>query len=71
MREYFEQLENSQLSDLAVKSKLSRGRSFKEPLSETRTCFQRDSDRISQSKSFRRLKHKTQVFVATFSDHYR
>ncbi len=49
----------------------SKGRIFKEPLSKYRTPFQRDRDRIIHSASFRRLKHKTQVFVNTEGDHYR
>ena len=49
----------------------SEGRIFKEPNSLYRTPFQRDRDRIIHSASFRRLKHKTQVFVNTEGDHYR
>jgi len=49
----------------------SRGRLHAEPESDTRTCFQRDRDRIVHSTAFRRLKHKTQVFVAHEGDHYR
>ena len=49
----------------------SKGRIFKEPNSIYRTAFQRDRDRIIHSASFRRLKHKTQVFVNTEGDHYR
>jgi len=49
----------------------SRGRLFEEPESPTRTPFQRDRDRIIHSTAFRRLKHKTQVFVAHEGDHYR
>jgi len=54
-----------------VRARSSFGRSFFEPESETRTCFQRDRDRIIHSKSFRRLKHKTQVFISTGYDHFR
>ncbi len=49
----------------------SRGRRVPEPDSPTRTAFQRDRDRIIHSTAFRRLKHKTQVFVAHEMDHYR
>ena len=49
----------------------SRGRFYHEPESPTRTPFQRDRDRIIHSTAFRRLKHKTQVFVADEGDHYR
>ena len=49
----------------------TKGRIFNEPLSKYRTPFQRDRDRIIHSASFRRLKHKTQVFVNTEGDHYR
>ena len=49
----------------------SKGRIFKETISKYRTPFQRDRDRIIHSASFRRLKHKTQVFVNTEGDHYR
>ena len=49
----------------------SRGRLFQESTSKYRTIFQRDRDRIIHSASFRRLKHKTQVFVNTDGDHYR
>ena len=49
----------------------SKGRIFKEPNTIYRTAFQRDRDRIIHSASFRRLKHKTQVFVNTEGDHYR
>lgn len=58
------------LSPHAVKSRLSRGRLRPEEPSPVRTAFQRDRDRIIHSKSFRRLKHKTQVFIAPPGDHY-
>ncbi|MGB3502450.1 MAG: deoxyguanosinetriphosphate triphosphohydrolase [Mesorhizobium sp.] len=50
---------------------LTRGRLWPEPESATRTPFQRDRDRIIHSTAFRRLKHKTQVFIAHEGDHYR
>ena len=56
-------------SNLALSK--SKGRIFKETNSLYRTPFQRDRDRIIHSASFRRLKHKTQVFVNTEGDHYR
>ena len=49
----------------------SKGRFFKDKISKYRSPFQRDRDRIIHSASFRRLKHKTQVFVNTDGDHYR
>ncbi len=59
-----------ELSPYAVKSRLSRGRLKYEEPSPVRTAFQRDRDRIIHSKAFRRLKHKTQVFIAPLGDHY-
>ncbi len=59
-----------ELSPCAVKSRLSRGRLKYEEPSPVRTSFQRDRDRIIHSKAFRRLKHKTQVFIAPLGDHY-
>jgi dGTPase len=58
------------LSPYAAKSRLSRGRLRREKPCPIRTCFQRDRDRIIYSKAFRRLKHKTQVFIAPMGDHY-
>ncbi len=58
------------LSPHAVKSRLSQGRQRPERPDPVRTAFQRDRDRIIHSKSFRRLKHKTQVFIAPLGDHY-
>ena len=58
------------LSPHAVRSQLSRGRSRVEELCPVRTAFQRDRDRIIHCKAFRRLKHKTQVFIAPLGDHY-
>ena len=61
---------NSKLSSLAV-PKQSKGRFFKEKKTFLRNDFQRDRDRIIHSTAFRRLKHKTQVFVNTTGDHFR
>ncbi len=58
------------LSPFAVKSRLSRGRVVPEEPCPIRTAFQRDRDRIIHTKAFRRLKHKTQVFIAPLGDHY-
>lgn len=58
-------------SSYASKPETSRGRVAKEPLSATRSPYQRDRDRIVHSSAFRRLKHKTQVFVYHEGDHYR
>lgn len=64
-------IECQTLSEYATLSQNSKGREKKEPECELRTVFQRDRDRIIHSKSFRRLKHKTQVFLAPETDHYR
>lgn len=63
--------ESDNLAPGATRSADSRGRARIEKECSLRTCFQRDRDRIVHSKSFRRLKHKTQVFVAPEGDHYR
>jgi dGTPase len=55
----------------ATKPADSRGRLYQEPESATRTCYQRDRDRVLHSTAFRRLKHKTQVFVQSEGDYYR
>ena len=59
------------LKPYAVKSVNSKGRIYKETENSIRSPYQRDRDRIIHSSSFRRLKHKTQVFVNTEGDHYR
>jgi len=59
------------LSEWAQRSTASRGREYSEEPCTIRTPYQRDRDRIVHSKSFRRLKHKTQVFIAPEGDHYR
>ena len=71
LREQYEAKEKSILSPKACLSCESRGRSVFEEPDSLRTCFQRDRDRIIHSQSFRRLKHKTQVFLAPSGDHYR
>ena len=58
-------------SNLAASPNLCRGRLFFEAESEIRTCYQRDRDRIIHSSAFRRLKHKTQVFVEHEGDYFR
>lgn len=73
IREQLEQEEHFRLSRLAQFSDATRGRLREEAETENdvRTCYQRDSDRILHSKSFRRLMHKTQVFLQPEGDHYR
>jgi dGTPase len=71
VRERIEQLEGSVLSPRAALASRSRGRERLEEPCSIRTDYQRDRDRIVHSKSFRRLKHKTHVFLAPEGDHYR
>ena len=66
-----EQREFQILAENATKSAASKGRRFPEEKCEIRTDFQRDRDRIVHSKAFRRLMHKTQVFLAPEGDHFR
>ena len=71
IREMLERIEHETLVPRAAKSSESRGRDREEPEDDLRPSYQRDRDRIVHSKAFRRLKHKTQVFLAPEGDHYR
>ena len=71
IREQLEEIEAKTLSKYATLSANSLGRDKKEKECDLRTVFQRDRDRIIHCKSFRRLKHKTQVFLIPEGDHYR
>ncbi len=71
LRLAFEENEAATLSKFACLSKNSKGREFPEKDCFIRTCFQRDVDRIVHCESFRRLKHKTQVFLSPTDDHFR
>jgi dGTPase len=73
VREELERQEHRKLNPLAAFSDQSKGRPFGDKYREedVRTCYQRDIDRIVHSKSFRRLMHKTQVFLRPEGDHYR
>lgn len=70
-REQREQQEKLFIGPHGILSSGSQGREVLEAEDEVRTCFQRDVDRITHSKSFRRLRHKTQVFLRPEGDHYR
>ncbi len=69
-REDAERFESDLLAPGATLSSRSKGRAVPEPPDRWRTCFERDRDRILHSKAFRRLKHKTQVFMNPEGDHY-
>lgn len=71
IRQELEELELTTLSEYASFSRYSKGRDREEQPCDIRTCYQRDRDRIIHCKTFRRLKHKTQVFLAPAGDHYR
>ena len=70
-REEREQLEELMIGPFGIRAVQTQGRLRPEPECSIRTCFQRDVDRITHSKAFRRLKHKTQVFLQPEGDHYR
>ena len=71
LRAYAEELEAKTLSPYAMQSKNTRGREYPMEKCPLRTEFVRDRDRIIHCKSFRRLKHKTQMFLSPVGDHYR
>ena len=71
IRPRIEATERASLSPYAALACESEGRATERPLDPVRTCFMRDRDRILHSKPFRRLKHKTQVFIEPLGDHYR
>ena len=71
IRKEIEAREKQFLSPQAALSSATRGRKHPEKEDDLRTAFQRDRDKIIHSKSFRRLKHKTQVFISPVEDHYR
>ncbi|MBI2213093.1 MAG: deoxyguanosinetriphosphate triphosphohydrolase [Acidobacteria bacterium] len=71
IRETLERIEDETLVRQAARSARTRGRERAEPEDDIRPSYQRDRDRIIHCKAFRRLKHKTQVFLAPEGDHYR
>jgi dGTPase len=71
IREVLEKIESDTMVPRAAKSAETRGRDVDEPEDDLRPSYQRDRDRIIHCKAFRRLKHKTQVFLAPEGDHYR
>ena len=71
IREHTQNIEENYLSIYAAKSKFTKGREKDEIPCDIRTCYQRDRDRIIHSKAFRRLMHKTQVFISPEGDHFR
>ncbi|MGA2192850.1 MAG: deoxyguanosinetriphosphate triphosphohydrolase, partial [Nitrospirota bacterium] len=71
IRQQTEEIEDRVLHPKAARAALSKGRQVPEKEGIIRTAYQHDRDRILHSKSFRRLKHKTQVFLAPEGDHYR
>jgi len=71
IREMLERIEDETLVPQAARSRDTRGRDREEPEDDLRPSYQRDRDRIIHCKAFRRLKHKTQVFLAPEGDHYR
>ncbi len=71
IRQRIEREEKLRLSSYAVLSSETQGRDYAEEPCAYRTAFQRDRDRVIHCKAFRRLKHKTQVFIAPLGDHYR
>lgn len=70
-RQDYEEFENQYLASYAMKSRESRGRKYDEESHPTRTCYQRDRDRIVHSEAFRKLEYKTQVFIIFEGDYYR
>jgi dGTPase len=71
LRKEIEEREKAWLSPFASQASSSKGRKHKDKPSPYRTCYQVDRDRILHSKAFRRLKHKTQVFISPVEDHFR
>lgn len=71
IREMIEAQEKMMLSPYAALASESRGRAHEETEDEVRTIYMRDRDRVIHSKAFRRLKHKTQVYISPGNDHYR
>ncbi len=70
-RQLRQEQEKAIIGPCGTLSSASRGRPVPEPEDDVRTCFQRDVDRVTHSKAFRRLRHKTQVFLQPEGDHYR
>ena len=70
-RQDIEKLEDKILASYAMKSMQTSGRQYLEPDHETRTCYQRDRDRIIHCEAFRKLEYKTQVFIIFEGDYYR
>jgi dGTPase len=70
-RQKLEELEDITLAPYGIRSKSSKGREYPDDERAYRTAFQRDRDRVLHTTAFRRLKHKTQVFIVTEGDYYR